>query len=41
MYKMAGINSEEKKILKAYEKELTVLPPGRLFLERVNARQST
>ncbi|GMH53140.1 hypothetical protein TrRE_jg12081 [Triparma retinervis] len=41
MYKMAGITKNEQKILKTYEKEFIVQPPGRLFLERVNARQST
>mmetsp|Transcript_2745 Transcript_2745/g.5643 ORF Transcript_2745/g.5643 Transcript_2745/m.5643 type:complete len:151 (+) Transcript_2745:79-531(+) len=40
VYKMAKINDNERKILQRYEKEFTVLPPGRLFIERINARQS-
>ncbi|GMI18629.1 hypothetical protein TrLO_g13457 [Triparma laevis f. longispina] len=39
--KMAKLTEKEMKIFKQYEKEFVVLPPGRQFLERVNARQST
>ena len=31
----------DKKLFKQYRAQLTVLPPGRMFYERINARQST
>ena len=41
IYKIAGISDHDKEMFKRYEKELTVLPPGRMFDERINQRQST
>eukprot|EP00804_Cyclotella_cryptica_P030928 CCRYP_019612-RC/>CCRYP_019612-RC protein AED:0.10 eAED:0.10 QI:209/1/1/1/1/1/3/238/154 len=41
IYKIPGITANDKAIFKKYEKELTVLPPGRMFKERINQRQST
>lgn len=34
IYKIPGITANDKAIFKKYEKELTVLPPGRMFKER-------
>mmetsp|Transcript_7785 Transcript_7785/g.16653 ORF Transcript_7785/g.16653 Transcript_7785/m.16653 type:complete len:156 (-) Transcript_7785:355-822(-) len=41
IYKIPGITENDKKVFKKYEKELTALPPGRMFKERINQRQST
>ena len=41
IYKIPGITENDKKMFKKYEAELTVLPPGRMFDERINQRQST
>jgi photosystem II PsbU protein len=41
IYKIPGITANDKAMFKKYEKELTVLPPGRMFKERINQRQST
>jgi len=41
IYKIPGLSSHDKEIFKQYEGELTVLPPGRMFDERINQRQST
>jgi len=41
IYKISGITSHDKELFKKYEKEFTVLPPGRMFDERINQRQST
>ena len=40
VYTMAGLTKEQGALFKKYEREFTVNPPGRLFIERVNARQS-
>ena len=40
VYAMAGLTKEQASLFKKYEGEFTVNPPGRLFIERVNARQS-
>ena len=34
IYKIPGITANDKAMFKKYEKELTVLPPGRMFKER-------
>lgn len=36
-----GANDHDKELFRKYRKQLTVLPPGRMFNERINARQST
>mmetsp|Transcript_6403 Transcript_6403/g.11394 ORF Transcript_6403/g.11394 Transcript_6403/m.11394 type:complete len:161 (+) Transcript_6403:206-688(+) len=41
IYNIPGITENDKAMFKKYEKELTVLPPGRMFKERINQRQST
>jgi hypothetical protein len=41
VYKIPGITESDKAVVKKYEKFLTVLPPGRMFKERINQRQST
>lgn len=41
IYSIPGLNDSDKAASKKYEKELTVLPPGRMFKERINQRQST
>ena len=41
IYNIPGLNDNDKAAFKKYEKELTVLPPGRMFKERINQRQST
>ncbi|KAH8073724.1 hypothetical protein JL720_10794 [Aureococcus anophagefferens] len=38
--KLANFSPTEAKIFKANQKEFTVLPPGRMFIERINQRQS-
>ena len=41
LYKIPTANENDKKLFKQYAREFTVLPPGRMFNERINARQST
>ena len=41
IYKIPGLNDSDKKLFKQYEHEFTVNPPGRMFDERINQRQST
>ena len=41
IYKIKGIDDNDKKLFKQYEKEFMVNPPGRMFDERINQRQST
>lgn len=41
IYKIKGLTKNDIKVFKKYEKELAVLPPGRMFDERLNQRQST
>ncbi len=36
-----GVTENNKKMFKKYLAELTVLPPGRMFDERINQRQFT
>ena len=40
VYRMANFSPAEAKIFKENQKEFTVLPPGRMFIERINHRQS-
>jgi hypothetical protein len=41
LLKIKSANANDKKLFKKYEKEFVALPPGRMFNERINARQST
>mmetsp|Transcript_38771 Transcript_38771/g.105266 ORF Transcript_38771/g.105266 Transcript_38771/m.105266 type:complete len:161 (-) Transcript_38771:66-548(-) len=41
VYKLDGLTSRDKEVLKKYEREFTVNMPGRGFGERINGRQST
>jgi photosystem II PsbU protein len=41
IYNIPGLTEDDKAAFKRHEKELTVLPPGRMFKERINQRQST
>jgi len=41
LYKIPTANANDKKLFKQYASKFTVLPPGRMFNERINARQST
>mmetsp|Transcript_974 Transcript_974/g.1228 ORF Transcript_974/g.1228 Transcript_974/m.1228 type:complete len:157 (+) Transcript_974:304-774(+) len=41
IYKISGITDNDKVVFQKYEKMLTALPPGRMFDERINQRQST
>ncbi len=41
IYKIKGLNNRDVELFKSYEKMFEVLPPGRMFGERLNARQST
>uniref|UniRef100_A0A7S2PCA6 Photosystem II 12 kDa extrinsic protein n=1 Tax=Skeletonema marinoi TaxID=267567 RepID=A0A7S2PCA6_9STRA len=41
LYKIPGLSSHDIAMFDKYKKELTVLPPGRMFDERINQRQST
>ena len=41
IFKLPSANDRDKALFKKYLPELTVLPPGRGFYERINARQST
>lgn len=39
--KIPGANENDKRLFVKYASELVALPPGRMFNERINARQST
>ena len=41
IYGIPGLSDHDRAMFKKYERELTVLPPGRMFKERINQRQST
>jgi len=41
IYNIPGVTANDKAMFKKYQAELTVLPPGRMFKERINQRQST
>jgi photosystem II PsbU protein len=41
IYSIPGVTANDKAMFKKYQAELTVLPPGRMFKERINQRQST
>ena len=41
IYNIPGVTEHDKFMFKKYQAELTVLPPGRMFDERINQRQST
>ncbi len=41
IYNIPGVSVNDKAMFKKYQAELTVLPPGRMFKERINQRQST
>ena len=41
LFKLATATDSDKKLFKKYKSELCALPPGRMFNERINARQST
>ena len=41
LYKIPGLTKHDIAMFDKYKKELTVLPPGRMFDERINQRQST
>jgi hypothetical protein len=41
LYKIKGITANDVKMFKKYEREFTVIPPGRMFNERINNRVST
>lgn len=41
IYDIPGITNHDKYVFKLYETELVALPPGRMFRERINQRQST
>jgi hypothetical protein len=40
IYDIPGLTKRDMELFKKYEKEFIVLPPGRMFVERLNARQS-
>jgi len=40
IYDIKGLTPRDKELFKKFEKEFIVLPPGRMFVERLNARQS-
>ena len=40
VYKLAGFSADEAKAFRSYSSEFTALPPGRMFIERINQRQS-
>lgn len=40
VYKMADFTKAEAALFKSYEKDFEALPPGRMFVERINQRQS-
>ena len=39
-YSIPGLTARDKTVFKKYETSFTALPPGRGFIERLNARQS-
>ncbi|EED92635.1 predicted protein [Thalassiosira pseudonana CCMP1335] len=41
VYNIPGITESDKVMFKRYQSELVALPPGRMFKERINQRQST
>ncbi|KAL7426587.1 hypothetical protein ACHAXM_000516 [Skeletonema potamos] len=41
LYKIPNLTSHDIAMFDKYKNELTVLPPGRMFAERINQRQST
>lgn len=41
IYSIPGVSDHDKMMFNKYKNELTVLPPGRMFDERINQRQST
>ena len=41
IYKIHGLQASDVQLFKKYEKEFMVNPPGRMFDERINQRQST
>ena len=41
IFKIASANERDLELFKQYRSQFTVLPPGRMFHERINARQST
>ncbi|KAL9182992.1 hypothetical protein ACHAXT_004271 [Thalassiosira profunda] len=41
IYSIPGATDHDKLMFKRYQAELTALPPGRMFKERINQRQST
>ncbi len=41
IYNIPGVTANDKAMFKKYQGDLTVLPPGRMFKERINQRQST
>ena len=40
VYKLADFSPAEAKLFKQHQGDFTVLPPGRMFIERINQRQS-
>ena len=40
IYDIKGLTSDDKKLFNKYQDEFIVLPPGRMFGERLNSRQS-
>ena len=41
LLKISGANDHDKELFRKYHAQLTALPPGRMFNERITARQST
>ena len=41
LFRIPTATDHDKELFRQYRAELTVLPPGRVFYERINARQST
>ena len=41
IYKIEGLTDRDKALFRKYQKAFTVLPPGRMFDERINQRVST
>jgi len=41
LFKLEKANENDKMLFRRYRDALTALPPGRMFNERINARQST
>jgi len=40
IYTIPNLTARDKQLFKQYEKEFVVLPPGRMYVERLNGRQS-